>query len=145
MDCVSWIAGRIVAWIVVCCLVCVMDCDLLLDVCDGLCVMVSWLPCCCMDYDLLLGVCHGLCIMVSSCVVAWIVMLFARCASWTVHHGFLSRCCGFCCTDCCLLAATELLKDGKRNNKTNNEFCLGSGIIFTQNKTRFSVNKNQNN
>ena len=38
---------------------------------------------------------------------------------------------------------TELLKDGKINNKTNNKFCLGSGILFTQNKTRFSVNKNQ--
>ena len=66
----SWIvyhriAGRIVAWIVVCCLVCVTDCDLLLDVCDGLCVMVSWLPCCCMGYD----------------CVAW-------CMSWIVHHGF---------------------------------------------------------
>jgi hypothetical protein len=40
-------------------------------------VMVSWLPCCCMGCDLLLDVCHGLCIIVSCCVVAWVVMLFA--------------------------------------------------------------------
>ena len=67
----------VVAWVVNCRLVCVRDCDLLLDVCDGLRVMVSWLPCCCMGCDLLLDVCHGLCIIVSCCVVAWVVMLFA--------------------------------------------------------------------
>jgi hypothetical protein len=97
---------------VICCLMCVVDCDLLLGVCHGLSIMVSWLPCCCMDCDLLLDVCHGLCIMVSwspcccmdcdvllgvryglfimfsCCVAAWIVMLFDGFMSWIVHHGF---------------------------------------------------------
>ena len=56
--------------------------------------------------------------------------------SWVVVVG--------CCTDCCLLAVTALLKDGKRHNKTNTKFCFDSGNIFTQNKTIFSENKNQN-
>jgi hypothetical protein len=41
-------------------LICVLDCDLLLGVCHGLSIMVSWLPCCCMHCDLLLDVRRGL-------------------------------------------------------------------------------------
>ena len=56
-----------------------VDCwaDLLLGVCYGLFLLVSWLPCCCMHCDMLLDVRHGL----------WFV---AWCTSWTVYHGFLA-------------------------------------------------------
>ena len=85
MDCLSWFLGcHIVACIVICCLMCVMDCDLLLGVRHGLFIMVSWLPGCYMDCDLSLGVC--VCVM--DCVSC-----------------FLGRCVTCCCIDliCCLV------------------------------------------
>ena len=85
MDCLSWFLGcHVVACIVICFLMCVMDCDLLLGVRHGLFIMVSWLPGCYMDCDLSLGVC--VCVM--DCVSC-----------------FLGRCVTCCCIDliCCLV------------------------------------------
>ena len=79
MDCLSWFLGcQVVTWIVICRLVCV---------CHGLRIMFSRSLCYVLLHwsDLLLGVGHGLVFMFSCCVVAWIVMLFDWFVSWIVH------------------------------------------------------------
>ena len=126
---VAWCASGIV----ICCLMYVMDCvSWFLG-----CRVVAWVAICCLMYvmdcvSLFLAVLlHGLWCCLHDVRHGLFIMV-----SWVVVVG--------CCTDCCLLAVTALLKDGKRHNKTNNKFCFDSGNIFTQNKTTFSVNKNQN-
>ena len=69
MDCLSWFLGcQVVTWIVICRLVCVcvMDCVS--------CFLGRCVTC-------------GLVFMFSCCVVAWIVTLFDWFVSWIVHHG----------------------------------------------------------
>lgn len=97
MDCLSWFLGcQVVTWIVICRLVCV---------CHGLCIMFSrslcyvwigfhvFLLCCCMDCDVVWLICVVDCSSWSPWV-AWIVKWCHGLCIFLVLHGFCGVCCG---------------------------------------------------